>query len=119
MGDDPIVQMQKWLDEAIQAGVEEPNAMCLATVGKDMKPSNRYVLLKGLDQRGLTFFTNYESKKSLQMVENPNVAVTFWWTLMERSVRVEGKVSKITDKENDDYYNSRCYGAKIGAWVSD
>ena len=118
VGNDPMSLFQAWFDEACKAEVLEPNAMCLSTVGKDLKPSARFVLLKGFDQRGFVFYTNYESRKSQQMLENPFASLTFWWGPLERSVRIEGSVEQISAQESDEYFQSRCKGAQIGAWTS-
>ena len=115
---DPVDQFKAWLDEAIAHNLIEPNAMCVATVGPDLRPSNRFVLLKNFDQRGFVFYTNKESRKSQQIKLNPYVAATFWWGALERSVRIEGEIEECTQKEDDDYFNSRCRGAQIGAWTS-
>ena len=118
MPKDPMVQFKKWLDDAIAAKVIEPNAMCVATCGPDMKPSNRYVLLKSFDPQGFVFYTNLESRKSQQLIANPNAAATFWYGAFERSIRIEGTVAQVSKEESDAYFNSRCRGAQIGAWTS-
>ncbi len=115
---DPIVQFQRWFDQALQAQVPEPNAMTLATVGRDLRPSARIVLLKGCDSRGFTFFTNYASRKGQELAENPYAALVFFWPDLERQVRVEGKVEKTTEAESDDYYQHRPMGSRLGAWAS-
>jgi pyridoxamine 5'-phosphate oxidase len=114
---DPLRQFRKWLDEAIEAEALEVNAMCLSTFGLDGFPKGRIVLLKELDY-GFVFFTNYESDKGNELRSNPKASLTFFWAEIERQVRVVGEVSKITDKESDDYYFSRPYGSQIGAWAS-
>jgi pyridoxamine 5'-phosphate oxidase len=115
---DPMEQFKQWLTEAIDQKVIEPNAMCVATVGADLKPSNRFVLLKKYDERGFVFYTNKESRKSQDIKANPNVAATFWWGQLERSVRIEGIIEECSAEEDDEYFNSRCRGAQIGAWTS-
>ncbi|MCF2497677.1 pyridoxamine 5'-phosphate oxidase [Dyadobacter chenhuakuii] len=113
----PFTQFKLWFDEALSAGVVEPNAMVLSTVS-DGRPSARVVLLKDLDQAGFTFFTNYESKKAKEMESDPFVAVTFFWKELERQVRIEGKVEKTTHQESAEYFAVRPRGSQIGAWAS-
>jgi pyridoxamine 5'-phosphate oxidase len=115
---DPQQQFSQWLDEAIAAKVPEPNAMTLATVGSDMRPSTRVVLIKGLDERGIVWFTNYDSRKGQQLAGNPYAALQFHWVELERVVRVEGRVEKISDEESDAYFHSRPLDSRIGAWAS-
>ena len=115
---DPLKQFEAWLAEAIAAKVPEPNAMTLATVGNDLRPSTRIVLIKGLDDRGPVWFTNYDSRKGLELAGNPYAALQFHWVEMERSVRIEGVVEKIAADESDAYYHSRPLGSRIGAWAS-
>ena len=115
---DPLKQFELWLNEAIAANVPEPNAMTLATVGSDLRPSTRIVLIKGLDARGPVWFTNYQSRKGIEVAGNPNAALQFHWVEMERSVRIEGVVEKISPEESDAYYASRPIGSRIGAWAS-
>ena len=114
----PIAQFQHWLDAAIAGGVYEPNAMTLATVGEDGQPSARIVLLKGLDERGLAFYTNKESRKGQQLAANDKAALTFWWGPLERQVRFEGAIADVETAEADTYYVSRPLGSRIGAWAS-
>lgn len=114
---DPIRQFRVWLDEAIDAEALEVNAMCLSTIGIDGFPNGRIVLLKELDH-GFVFFTNYESTKGKEIDANPRASITFFWPEIERQVRVTGNLSKISDKESDDYFFSRPYGSQIGAWAS-
>lgn len=104
---DPTVQLRRWIDDAMREGVIEPNAMCLATADSDGQPHSRIVLLRGLDERGLTFFTNYESRKGRDLGDNPHASVCFWWGLTERQVRVEGVVAKVSIEESDAYFASR------------
>jgi pyridoxamine 5'-phosphate oxidase len=115
---DPYGQFDKWWQEAIHAGIDEPNAMTLATASADGMPDARIVLLKGFDTRGFTFFTNYNSTKGKQMLENPRASLVFFWKELERQVRVSGLVSLTSEKISDDYFNSRPEGSRIGAWAS-
>ena len=115
---DPLKQFERWLAEAIAAKVPEPNAMTLATVSSNLRPSTRIVLIKGLDARGPVWFTNYQSRKGMEMAGNPYAALQFHWVEMERSVRIEGLVEKISDQESDAYFHSRPLGSRIGAWAS-
>ena len=117
-GDDPLVLFRSWFETAVTAKLPEPNAMALATVSSDGQPSNRIVLLKGIDH-GLTFFTNYLSRKSRELEANPRAAAVFLWDELERQVRVEGRVEKVTAKESDDYFHSRPLGSRLGAWASE
>lgn len=114
----PFEQFSSWFKEAIDAQVNEPNAMTLATVKPNGTPSARIVLLKGFDERGFTFFTNYNSHKGEQLALNTHVAIVFCWLELQRQVRIEGRVSKLTDKENDEYFYSRPLGSQIGAMAS-
>lgn len=115
---DPLQQFEQWLAEAIAAKVPEPNAMTLATVGNDSRPSTRIVLIKGLDARGPVWFTNYQSRKGIESAANPYAALQFHWVEMERTVRIEGVVEKISPEESDGYYHSRPLGSRISAWAS-
>jgi pyridoxamine 5'-phosphate oxidase len=115
---DPLAQFQKWFDEAIHAKALEPNAMTLATVGAQGRPSTRVVLLKGLDSRGLCWYTNYESRKGQELSINPFAALQFFWPELERVVRVEGRVAPMAAVESDEYYRTRPLGSRIGAWAS-
>ena len=115
---DPQQLFQQWLDEAIAEKIPEPNAMTLATVGGDLRPSTRIVLIKGLDTRGPVWFTNYDSRKGHELAGNPFAALQFHWVEMERVVRIEGMVEKISDEESDAYFHSRPLGSRIGAWAS-
>ena len=115
---DPLKQFEQWLAEAIAAKVPEPNAMTLATVGSDLRPSTRIVLIKGLDARGPIWFTNYQSRKGVEAAGNPYAALQFHWVEMERTVRIEGLVEKISPEESDAYYHSRPLGSRISAWAS-
>jgi pyridoxamine 5'-phosphate oxidase len=116
---EPVAQLRHWLDQALSAGVVDVTAMVLATATTNGRPSARVVLLKGLDERGLTFFTNYLSRKGRQLAENPQAAVTFFWPEIERQVRVEGAVEVISAVESDEYFRSRPRDSQLGAWVSD
>ncbi len=115
---DPISQFQRWFDDAIEGGVYEPNGMTLATVGADGQPSARVVLLKGLDERGLAFYTNKDSRKGRQLAANGRAALTFWWGALERQVRFEGMIGDVEADVADAYYASRPLGSRIGAWAS-
>ena len=114
----PGQQFSKWLEEAIAAQLPEPNAMTLATVGSDLRPSTRVVLIKGLDERGIVWFTNYDSRKGRELAGNPHAALQFHWVELERVVRIEGQVEKISDEESDAYFHSRPLDSRIGAWAS-
>lgn len=116
--DSPFMQFEKWFNEAVDLQHIEPNAFTLATVGKDLKPSQRTVLLKMYDEKGFVFFSNYGSKKSLQIEENNNVSAHFAWLGLERQVRIEGTIEKISKSESLKYFLSRPKGSQIGAWVS-
>ncbi len=115
---DPMVTFAAWFAEAQESGLYEPNAMTLATADAAGRPSARVVLLKGVDARGFTFFTNYASRKGQELAANPWAALCFWWGPLERQVRVEGQVGQISAAESDDYFRSRPRGAQLGAWVS-
>ncbi|NNC89568.1 MAG: pyridoxamine 5'-phosphate oxidase [Akkermansiaceae bacterium] len=116
---DPIVQFRSWLDEAIGAGLVEPNAMTLATADAAGRPSARTVLLKGLDERGFCFFTNYGSRKGQDLAVNSRAALVFLWKDLERQVTVRGDVTTTSEEESRAYFHSRPYGSQIGAWVSE
>jgi len=115
---DPIKQFTFWWDEAVKSEIDEVNAMTLATATKDGLPSARIVLLKGYDENGFVFFTNYNSNKGKELETNPHTALVFFWKELERQVRIEGMVEKISAEENDAYYFSRPAGSRIGAWAS-
>jgi len=115
---DPLKQFDQWLHEAIRAEIPEPNAMTLATISKENRPSTRPVLIKGYDERGIVWYTNYESRKGIELMGNPWAALQFHWVELERVVRIEGKVEKVSDKESDDYFRSRPFDHRIGAWAS-
>ena len=116
--ENPVYLFQTWLDDAIKAKVNEPNAMALATVDADGKPNVRYVLMKGLSETSLRFFTNYESRKAAEIEKNPTVSVVFWWGELERQVRIRGSAKRISDAESEAYFNSRPVESQIGAWAS-
>jgi len=115
---DPIAQFQKWFTQAMQAEIVEPNAMTLATVSADGQPSTRIVLLKAVDQRGFSFFTNYESRKGRELAANPKAALTFFWGGLERQVSICGSVEKLSRAESEAYFAVRPIGSQRGAWVS-
>lgn len=115
---DPITQFRNWLDDAIKIGMIEPIAMTLATVDADGRPSARVVLLKGLDAQGFAFYTNYQSRKAQALAAHPFAAATFWWDRLERSVRIEGAVEKLTAAESEAYFRSRPQGSQVGAITS-
>lgn len=115
---DPLRQFDRWLQEAIKSEVPEPNAMTLATVGSDMRPTTRVVLIKGYDERGIVWYTNYQSQKGRQLAGNPYAALQFHWVELERVVRIEGIVEKVSAEESDAYFHSRPLDSRIGAWAS-
>ena len=115
---DPLQQFQRWFDEAVKAKALEPNAMTLATVSAQGRPSTRVVLLKGLDARGLVWYTNYDSRKGQELAAHPWAALQFYWPELERVVRIEGLVSRLPSEESDEYYRMRPLGSRIGAWAS-
>ncbi|MBX6392286.1 MAG: pyridoxamine 5'-phosphate oxidase [Burkholderiales bacterium] len=115
---DPYTQFSRWLDEAIRAELPEPTAMTLATADAAGRPSARVVLLKGVDAQGLSFYTNYESRKGQELAANPHAALLFYWAELERQVRIEGRVERVPAEESDAYYRSRPLGSRIGAWAS-
>ncbi|WP_430417944.1 pyridoxamine 5'-phosphate oxidase [Methylibium petroleiphilum] len=115
---DPLPQFEQWLDQALKAELPEPNAMTLATVGADGRPSTRVVLIKGCDARGIVWYTNYESRKGRELAAHPFAALQFHWVELERVVRIEGRVEKVSDAESDAYYRSRPLDSRLGAWAS-
>ena len=115
---DPLQQFQRWFEEAVSAQVPEPNAMTLATVGANGRPSTRIVLIKGFDARGFVWYTNYESRKGRELASQPFAALQFHWVELERVVRIEGRVEKTSDAESDAYYASRPLDSRLGAWAS-
>lgn len=116
---DPVVQFGRWFDEAVAAGLPEPNAMVLATAGRNALPSARTVLLKGYDERGFTFFSNSGSRKGRELAENPRAALLFPWHAMERQVRVEGPVEQLSRDVTEGYFRTRPRESQLGAWASD
>lgn len=116
---DPIRQFDAWFKQALDARLPEPNTMTLATVDSRGYPSARIVLIKGVDERGFVFFTNYESRKGLDLAANPHASLLFYWIELERQVRVEGTVVKTNAEESDAYFHSRPLGSRIGTWASE
>jgi pyridoxamine 5'-phosphate oxidase len=119
MDPDPIVQFEAWFEKVIDANLHEPNAMILATATSEGRPSARTVLLKGYDERGFVFYTNYEGRKASELEANPACALLFYWGELERQVRIEGRVGRISGAESDDYFASRPRGSRLGAWASE
>ena len=115
---DPLKQFERWLNEAIQSEVPEPNAMTVATVASNMRPSTRVVLIKGYDERGIVWYTNYNSRKGQELAGNPFAALQFHWVELERVVRIEGRMEKISEADSDAYFHSRPLDSRIGAWAS-
>lgn len=115
---DPLRQFERWLNEALAANVLDANAMTLATVGSDLRPSTRIVLIKGYDEHGIVFFTNYDSRKGRELAGNPQAALQFFWAALERVVRIEGAVHPVSAEESDAYFHSRPLDSRIGAWAS-
>lgn len=115
---DPLQQFSLWFQQALDGQVPEPNAMTLATVGSNGRPSTRIVLVKGFDARGLVWFTNYQSHKGRELAGVPFAALQFHWVELERVVRIEGAVEKVSDEESDAYYHSRPLDSRLGAWAS-
>ena len=115
----PFIQFEKWMKEAISSEiVAEPNAMTLVTATCDGKPSARVVLLKSFNEKGFVFYTNYESRKAIELIENPHSSIVFDWHVMERQVRIEGIANKVSEEESDKYFFSRPRDSQLGAWVS-
>ncbi|MCW3101723.1 MAG: Pyridoxamine 5-phosphate oxidase [Bacteroidetes bacterium] len=114
----PVTQFSKWFREAVDAKVNEPNAMSLSTVSAEGKPSSRIVLLRNFDESGFVFYTNYTSRKGEEIMANPNAALLFFWPELERQVRIEGVLKKQTEADSDLYFNSRPRGSRLGAWTS-
>ena len=114
----PLDQFTLWLNQAIAAEIPEPNAMTLATVASDLRPSTRIVLIKGYDAQGIVWFTNYDSRKGRELAGNPFASLQFHWVELERVVRIEGRVEKISEADSDTYYHSRPLASRIGAWAS-
>src|SRR5690242_7704885 len=118
MNADPIVQFETWWKEAIASKVEEPNAMTVATCSASGRPSARIVLLKGIHQNGFVFYTNYESRKGREIEENSFVALVFFWKELERQIRIEGSIKKVSARESDEYFSIRPRASQLGAWSS-
>ncbi len=116
---DPLKQFQIWFKQAVDANLRDPNGMTLATVTPDGKPAARIVLLKNVDARGFVFYTNYDSRKGQELDQTPWAALVFWWSDLDRQVRIEGSVTKITEAEADTYFQNRPRGSQLGAWVSE
>ena len=114
----PIDQWQRWYEQAAEAGIAEPNAMVVSTIADDGAPDARVVLVRGADTRGFVFFTNYDSAKGRQLIDDPVAAATFAWLDLHRQVRVRGTVERISDEESDDYFALRPRDSQIGAWAS-
>jgi len=117
-GNDPIALCQNWLDEARQTELNDPEAVCLATATKDGIPSNRWVLVKAIDDKGFKFHTNEDSQKGRELAENPNAAMTFYWKSLRRQIRITGSVEQAAQSEADEYFDTRPIERKIGAWAS-
>ena len=117
-GSEPLQQFEQWFQAALDAGVPEPNAMTLATVGPEGRPSTRIVLIKDYDARGLVWYTNYDSRKGRELAAHPWAALQFHWVEMERVVRIEGRVERVAEAESDAYYASRPLDSRLGAWAS-
>jgi pyridoxamine 5'-phosphate oxidase len=115
---DPIQQFRAWFEAALSGGIPEPSATSLATATRDGRPSVRLVLLRGYDERGFVFFTNYESRKGRELEANPQAALVFFWQGLERQVRIEGRVEHVSARESDEYFQTRPPGARLGAWAS-
>jgi len=115
---EPLVQFKAWFDQALDSQIPEPNAMTVATVGENGRPSTRIVLIKGMDERGLVWFTNYDSRKGHELATNPYAALQFHWVELERVVRIEGRVEKVSAEESDAYFDSRPLDSRLGAWAS-
>jgi pyridoxamine 5'-phosphate oxidase len=114
----PLKQFELWMQQALQARLPEPNAMTLATVGADGRPSTRIVLIKGFDARGIVWYTNYDSRKGQELAQQPMAALQFHWVELERVVRIEGRVEKTSAEESDAYFQSRPLDSRVGAWAS-
>ncbi|MGF1672186.1 MAG: pyridoxamine 5'-phosphate oxidase, partial [Rivularia sp. (in: cyanobacteria)] len=114
----PFVQFKEWFDQALSANILEPNAMTIATTTTEGVPSARMVLLKDFDDRGFVFYTNYNSQKAQELAENPQAALVFWWAELQRQVRICGRVEKVNDAESDQYFYSRPFNSRLGAWAS-
>ncbi len=118
VADEPLAQFERWMQDAIASGIDDPTAMTLATVGPDGRPSSRIVLLKTADPQGLVWFTNYNSRKAGELARNPFAALLFYWPVLDRTVRVEGRVERTSESESDEYFATRPLDSRIGAWAS-
>ena len=118
MADDPLLRVRDWIAEATSAGVPEPDAAALSTASPDGRPSVRFVLVRGVDERGLRFFTNYGSRKGRELDGNPVAALALWWPAIDRQLRAEGPVERLGAEESDAYFASRARGSRLGAWAS-
>lgn len=116
--ENPIILFEKWFNEAVKNNINEPNVMHLSTISLDNKPAGRVVLLKGFDERGFVFYTNYDSRKGRELEKNNFAAATFLWLELYKQVRIEGVISKVSSEESDQYFGSRPRGSQIGAWAS-
>ena len=116
--DDPFEQFKLWFQDAMDASLVEPNAMVVSTVSPENKPSSRVLLIKKVDDRGFVFFTNYESRKGNEIANNQNGSILFYWDKLERQVRIEGRIEKVTKEESDEYFQTRPYESRLGAWAS-
>ena len=117
-GDDPIAMFKRWFEDAKKSGLLLPESMTLATATTDGVPSARMVLLKGVDERGFVFFTNYESRKSVELAQNPAASLVFHWPQLQRQVRIEGAATRISTRESEAYFRTRARGSQLGAWAS-
>ncbi len=115
---DPFTEFRIWMDEALESQVNEPTSMTLSTVASDGRPSSRVVLLKGYDSGGFVFFTNYNSRKGRELAENPYAVLNFFWPELERQVNISGRTSKVSAEESDEYFRSRPFTSRVGAWAS-
>lgn len=118
LGDDPLAALKRWIEDAAEDGMREPNAMALATSDAEGRASVRFVLCKGLDADGIVFYTNYESRKGRELSVQPWAAATFWWDRLERQVRLEGPTARLAPEASDAYFASRPHGSRVGAWAS-
>jgi len=118
VSDDPFAEFGVWMDEALASEVHEPTAMTLSTVSADGRPTSRVVLLKGFDSDGFVFYTNYKSRKGRQLADNPFAVINFFWPELERQVNVSGRTERVSDEESDEYFQSRPFTSRVGAWAS-
>ena len=115
---DPFAQFNKWFSDSLKCGFLDPNAMTVATVNKEGKPSARVVLLKNFDEKGFVFYTNYQSRKGKELELNPNACLLFYWDKLDRQIRIEGKIEKVSKEESEQYFSTRPYKSRLGAWAS-